>query len=83
MKTNDKIRLRKVKINILLIQDLLESMQRDPYGLEFDPWRKEVDSIWKYIFKQIDYMNPDVQKDALEHIREPWTSYASHYVFSQ
>ena len=83
MKINDKIRLRKVKINILLIQDLLESMQRDPYGLEFDPWHKEVDFIWKYIFKQIDYMNSDVQKYALEHIRESWTSYASHYVFSQ
>ena len=83
MYINDKIRLKKVEINILLIQEHLESMQRDPYGLEFEPWRKEVDSIWKYIFKHIDCMKPDVQKKALEHIREPWTSYASHYVFSK
>tara|TARA_Y100001936_G_C15603878_1_gene423142 strand:+ start:152 stop:403 length:252 start_codon:yes stop_codon:yes gene_type:complete len=80
---NDKIRLKKVEINILLIQEHLESMQRDPYGLEFAAWHKEVDTIWKYIFKQINQMKLDVQKNALEYIREPWTSYASHYVFSR
>ena len=59
MYINDKIRLKKVEINILLIQEHLESMQRDPYGLEFEPWHKEVDSIWKYIFKQISRQNCD------------------------
>ena len=35
------------------IQEHLEAMQRDPHGLEYAPWKTEVDNIWKEIFSDI------------------------------
>ena len=62
-----------------LIREHLEAMQRDVHGLEFSPWKEEVDGLWKGIFEQIGRMSPGPQQSALEMIREPWTMYLKHY----
>ena len=62
-----------------LIQEHLEAMQRDVHGLEFPPWKREVDGLWKSIFEQIGRMNPSPQQSALGMIRELWTTYLKHY----
>tara|TARA_B100000745_G_scaffold281898_1_gene214866 strand:- start:131 stop:391 length:261 start_codon:yes stop_codon:yes gene_type:complete len=76
---SDKVRSRTVKNYIKLISEHLEAMQRDSHGLEYDPWKKEVDFLWKQIFSLVNLMNPSLQKTILDSIREPWTSYITHY----
>jgi hypothetical protein len=76
----DRVRARKVRNLVKLIGEHLEAMQRDAHGLEYDPWRVEVDHLWKETFRQISIMPEDTQQSCLEMIREPWTSYFSSYV---
>lgn len=79
MTSTDKIRARTVRNHVRLIREHLEAMQRDAHGLEYDPWKREVDAIWKRSFEQINRMSPEPQQSALEMIRELWTSYVAHY----
>lgn len=76
---SDRIRSRMVSNNMKLIHEHLEAMQRDAHGMEYDPWKREVDSLWKRTFEQINQMNSGPQKNALEMIREPWVLYITHY----
>ena len=46
----DKLKTRLVFKRIDYIQEHLEAMQRDPHGLEYAPWKEEVDNIWKEVF---------------------------------
>ena len=79
MTPTDKIRTRAVGNQVRLIQEHLEAMQRDAHGLEYEPWKREVDDLWRRIFHQIDRMRPGPQQDALETIRELWMTYITHY----
>lgn len=62
-----------------MIDEHLEAMQRDVHGLEYQPWKIEVDALWKKLFDQINKMSPAPQQAALEMIRELWTMYVAHY----
>ena len=75
----DRVRLRTVSLQIKRIHEHLEAMQRDAHGVEYAPWKNEVDNIWKTTFENINEMSEAPQKDALEMIREPWMMYLSHY----
>ena len=75
----DGIRGRMVSNQMRLIQEHLEAMRRDSHGLEYDPWRLEVDTLWKRTFEQISLMSAGPQQCALESIRELWISYITHY----
>ena len=79
MTPTDRIRTRSVGNLIQLIHEHLEAMQRDAHGLEYDPWKREVDALWTRTFSQINRMRPGLQQGALETIREPWTTYITHY----
>jgi len=57
----------------------LEAMQRDPHGLEFGPWKMEVEDLWKRTFEGISRMTEQPQKEALETVRDVWVSYITHY----
>jgi hypothetical protein len=61
------------------VQEHLEAMQRDVHGLEYQPWKEEVDAIWKLMFKHIGLMSATPQQSSLEMIRETWTTYLTHY----
>jgi hypothetical protein len=76
---SDRIRSRTVANNIKLIHEHLEAMQRDAHGLEYDPWKREVDDLWKRTFEQINHMAPEPQQTSLESIRELWMTYITHY----
>ena len=54
-------------------------MQRDVHGLEYSPWKREVEYLWGTIFEQIAKMTLGAQKSSLQTIRETWTSYLAHY----
>ena len=75
----DRIRTRTVRNQVKRIREHLEAMQRDAHGLEYAPWKTEVDELWKATFEQINHMAEDPQKQSLEMIRELWTMYISHY----
>ena len=75
----DRIRARAVHNAQKRISEHLEAMQRDAHGLEFAPWLAEVDEMWKSIFGNINRMSAGPQREALESIRELWTSYITHY----
>jgi len=75
----DRVRLRTVRLQIKRIHEHLEAMQRDAHGVEYAPWKNEVDNIWKTTCENINEMSEAPQKDALEMIREPWMMYLSHY----
>jgi hypothetical protein len=75
----DRIRSRTVHNQLKLVQEHLEAMQRDVHGLEYPPWKGEVDAIWKRMFKQIGLMSAGPQQSSLEMIRETWTTYLTHY----
>ena len=79
MTPTDRIRTRMVSNQMKLIDEHLEAMQRDAHGLEYEPWKREVDELWKQAFTQINHMSPDPQRGALEGIREQWTTYITHY----
>ncbi len=76
----DRIRVRTVGNNVKYIREHLEAMQRDAHGIEYGPWKSEVDAIWKTTFQQIDRMSAGPQQNALDSVRELWMSYISHYV---
>lgn len=71
--------MRTVRNLVLLIQEHLEAMQRDVHGIEYPPWKREVDDMWKRMFEYINAMSSDTQVAALEDIREPWTTYLTYY----
>ncbi len=75
----DMVRTRAVQNQTKLIHEHLEAMQRDAHGLEYGPWKTEVDELWKRTFGQINRMSPVPQQRSLESIRELWTSYVTHY----
>lgn len=75
----DKMRTRTVGNHVRLIHEHLEAMQRDAHGLEYDPWKAEVDALWRRAFEQINRMSPAIQQRSLESIREPWMKYITHY----
>ncbi len=75
----DMMRTRTVDNQTRLIREHLEGMQRDAHGLEYGPWKIEVDELWKRTFEQINRMSPLPQQRSLESIRELWTSYVTHY----
>jgi len=77
--SSDTFSFRLVEHNVAHINEHLEAMQRDAHGLEFGPWKLEVDDIWKRTFEIINSMNEAVQKNALELIKETWTIYITHY----
>lgn len=79
MTTSDRIRLRKVSNSVKLIQEHLEAMQRDAHGIEYEPWKLEVDTMWKTTFESINLMEQEPQLRALESIKELWTMYITHY----
>ena len=79
MTPRDRIRTRSVGHQVRPITEHLEAMQRDSHGAEYMPWKAEVDAIWKKVFDQINRMKPELQKPALESIRELWTTYITHY----
>jgi hypothetical protein len=79
MNPTDKMRSRSVGNYIRLIREHLEAMQRDVHGLEYTPWKREVDNLWKRTFEQISRMSETPQQSALEVVREPWTTYITHY----
>ena len=79
MTPRDRIRTRSVGNQVRLIKEHLEAMQRDSHGTEYMPWKVEVDAIWKKVFDQINRMKPELQKPALESIRELRTTYITHY----
>ena len=75
----DQVRLRTVQLSVKRIREHLEAMQRDAHGVEYAPWKNEVDNIWKSTFENINRMDETTQQSALEMIREPWMMYLSHY----
>ncbi len=75
----DMMRARTVENQSRLIREHLEAMQRDAHGLEYAPWKHEVDALWKRTFEQINRMSPTPQRHNLESIRELWTTYIAHY----
>ena len=79
MTPTDRVRTRTVSNQVSLIREHLEAMQRDSHGLEYEPWRAEVDALWKRTFAQINLMAPTPQQHSLESIRDLWTTYVSHY----
>ncbi len=79
MTPTDRIRTRTVRALLREIQEHLEAMQRDLHGLEYDPWKLEVDGLWRRIFEQISLMAEAPQQSSLEMIQEDWTTYIRHY----
>ena len=79
MTPTDRILARTVSNYIKRIREHLEAMQRDAHGIEFTPWKREVDALWKITFEQINRMSAGPQQSALEMIRDPWMTYISHY----
>ena len=75
----DKMRARTVGNQVCIIREHLEAMQRDAHGLEYDPWKREVDALWRRTFEQINRMSPATQQRSLESIRELWMTYITHY----
>lgn len=75
----DRLKTRLVFKNIDHIQEHLEAMQRDSHGLEYGPWKLEVDNIWKKIFSDINEMSEEAQKMVLDSMRDIWVSYITHY----
>ena len=75
----DRFKSRLVLNNVAHVQEHLEAMQRDPHGLEYAPWKREVDHIWKRTFEHINGMDEKSQAQALESIKDTWVSYITHY----
>ena len=82
MTPTDRIRTRTVRNRLSQVEEHLEAMQRDSHGLEYGPWKQEVDGLWKGIFDQIGKMSPAPQQSSLETVRELWTMYLTHYAVS-
>ena len=79
MTPQDRIRVRTVGNQVRMIREHLEAMQRDAHGLEYEPWKTEVDDLWKGVFTNVNNMTPNVQPTTLESIRDLWMTYITHY----
>ena len=79
MTANDRIRVRTVGNQIRMIREHLEAMQRDAHGLEYAPWKTEVDELWKSVFANVNNLDPDTQPAALDSVKELWMMYITHY----
>ena len=79
---SDIFKTRLILNKVARIEEHLEAMQRDPHGLEYAPWKIEVDHVWKQVFELINSMYEDAQLSALESIKETWVSFISHYGIS-
>ena len=79
MTPQDRIRVRTVGNKVRMIREHLEAMQRDAHGLEYAPWKVEVDELWKIVFMNINEMNADSQPAALDSVKDLWMTYITHY----
>ena len=79
MTPQDKIRVRTVGNKVRMIREHLEAMQRDAHGLEYAPWKTEVDELWKSLFAEVNELDPEIQPVALESIKDLWMTYITHY----
>lgn len=79
MTPTDRIRARTTEALLRMVREHLESMQRDMYGLEYDPWKREVDDLWRRIFGEISRMTEGPQRLSFQMIQEDWTTYITHY----
>ena len=79
MTPRDKMRVRTVGNKVRMIREHLEAMQRDAHGLEYAPWKTEVDELWKTLFAEVNELDPEIQPVALESIKELWMTYITHY----
>lgn len=78
--TNSNFISSRIVLNLLvLIEEHLMSMQRDPHSPEFDSWKSEVDYFWKKIFESISLMEGQNQEKNLEIIKPVWMNYITHY----
>ena len=80
MTPTDRIRVRTVQNLLKMIAEHLEAMRRDSHGLEYGPWRTEVDQLWKRTFELVDKLAPRPQQACLDMLREPWTAFVTNYV---
>ncbi len=79
MTPQDRIQVRTVGNKVRMIREHLEAMQRDAHGLEYGPWKVEVDELWKTVFININEMDPESQPAALESVKDLWMTYITHY----
>ncbi len=79
MTPQDRMRMRVIGNRIRMIHEHLEAMQRDAHGLEYAPWKAEVDDIWKSIFADVNALESEFQQPALDSLRELWMTYITHY----
>ena len=79
MTPRDKMRVRTVGNKVRMIREHLEAMQRDAHGLEYAPWKTEVDELWKSLFAEVNELDPEIQPVALESVKELWMTYITHY----
>ena len=79
MTPQDRIRVRTVGNQVRMIREHLEAMQRDSHGLEYAPWKAEVDELWKSIFTNVNELDAEFQPAALESVRDLWMTYITHY----
>ncbi len=79
MTPQDRIGVRTVGNKVRMIREHLEAMQRDAHGLEYGPWKVEVDELWKDVFININDLDSDSQPAALESVKDLWMTYITHY----
>ena len=79
MTPQDRIQVRTVGNKVRMIKEHLEAMQRDAHGLEYAPWKVEVDELWKEVFLSINDLDPESQPVALESVKDLWMTYITHY----
>ncbi len=79
MTPRDRIGVRAVGNKARMIREHLEAMQRDAHGLEYGPWKVEVDELWKEIFVNINSLDAETQPAALESVKDLWMTYITHY----
>ena len=79
MTPQERIVVRTVGNKVRMIREHLEAMQRDAHGLEYGPWKVEVDELWKEVFTSINGLDSYAQPAALESIKDLWMTYITHY----
>ena len=79
MTPQERIVVRTVGNKVRMIREHLEAMQRDAHGLEYGPWKVEVDELWKEVFTSINGLDSEAQPAALESIKDLWMTYITHY----
>ena len=75
----DKMRIRAAGNRVRMIREHLEAMQRDAHGLEYPPWKAEVDELWKMVFQNVSEIDAELQPAVLESVRDLWMTYITHY----